>query len=199
MISNRLKIAGGTVVCAVAVACSLGPKEDPSRFYVLSSAAEVVPESRIGEAYIGVGPVNVPVYLQRPQLVTRVSDNKVELREYHRWAEPLDEAIIRVLTENMTRTLGTETIVGYPWYTPSVLHGSVSLAIERFETDSAGVAHLRARWILRRGAAGDIYTSGETTIEEVPAGPDTRDEIAALSRLLARLAEQLADAIVSLE
>ncbi len=199
MISNRLKITGGAVACAIAVACSLGPKEDPSRFYVLSAMADQEAESRIGDAYIGVGPIDVPVYLDRPQLVTRISENKIDLREYHRWAEPLNEAIIRVLTENMTRTLGTETIVGFPWYTPTILHGSVSVVIERFETDSAGIAHLRARWVLRQGAAGDIYTSGETVAYEQPAGPDTRDEVQALSALLARLAEELADAIDSLE
>lgn len=187
------------VATAAVFSGCLGAKNDPSRFYVLASAADEEPESRVGEAYIGVGPVDVPVYLQRPQLVTRISENKVELREYHRWAEPLDESITRVLTENMTRTLGTETIVGFPWYTPSILHGSVSVAIERFESDSAGVAHLKARWILRDGAAGDIYLSGETILQEIPAGPDTRDEVEALSRLLARLAEELADAIVSLE
>lgn len=199
MISNRLRITGGAVACAIAVGCSLGPKADPSRFYVLSAVAEHVPTSRIGESYIGVGPIDVPVYLQRPQLVTRVSDNKVDLREYHRWAEPLEEAIIRILTENMTRTLGTATIVGYPWYTPAILNGSVAVVFKRFELDSAGVAHLRARWVLRQGAAGDIYASGETTLTEQPAGPDTRDEVATLSVLLARLSEELADAIVSLD
>jgi hypothetical protein len=199
MISNRLKITFGAVACAIAVACSFGPKEDPSRFYVLSAVAEQEAESRIGSAYIGIGPINVPVYLDRPQFVTRVSENKIDLREYHRWAEPLDEAITRVLTEDMTRTLGTQTIVGFPWYTPAILHGSVAVVFERFETDSAGVAHLSARWVLREGAAGDIYTSGETVLSETPAGPDTRDEVEALSVLLARLSEELASAIVSLQ
>jgi len=194
---KRLVLAVAAAVCVFS-GC-LGPKEDPSRFYVLAAAADETPESRVGDAYIGVGPIDVPVYLQRPQLVTRISENKIELREFHRWAEPLNESIVRVLTENMTSALGTETIVGFPWYTPSILHGSVSVAIERFETDSAGIAHLKARWIVREGAAGDIYLSGESVLEDVPAGPDTRDEVEALSRLLARLAEELADAIVSLD
>ena len=42
---------------------------------------------------IGLGPIRLPEYLDRPQMVVAVSENKYKLIESHRWAEKLDQNI----------------------------------------------------------------------------------------------------------
>ena len=42
---------------------------------------------------IGLGPIRIPEYLSRPQMVVATSDNQYQLSEDHRWAERLDQNI----------------------------------------------------------------------------------------------------------
>jgi uncharacterized lipoprotein YmbA len=69
---------------------------------------------------IGVGPVKIPEYLNRPQMITRQKDNLVSLAQFDRWAEPLDLAMLRLLTENLAIFLPEASIVKFNWniYTP---------------------------------------------------------------------------------
>src|ERR671936_2230343 len=59
---------------------------------------------------IGVGPVIVPGYLDRSQIVTRTATDQVELSTFHRWAEPLPEGIARILAEEISARVPTERI-----------------------------------------------------------------------------------------
>jgi uncharacterized lipoprotein YmbA len=66
---------------------------------------------------IGVGPVEIPKILDRPQIVIRSGPNKVNVHEYHRWAASLDIIFSRVLTENLSLLLDTDQAALYPWQT----------------------------------------------------------------------------------
>ena len=48
-----------------------------------------------------VNQVQVPRYLQDNRLVCRLREESVEFRESHRWGEPLEEGIARVLGSNL--------------------------------------------------------------------------------------------------
>ena len=58
---------------------------------------------------IGVGPVTVPDYLDRPQIATRSSSSSLQFSEFDRWAEPLEKNLMRVLADQPLGpgTLGT--------------------------------------------------------------------------------------------
>ena len=76
----------------------------PSRFYVLSSlsASETIAATAATQGpVIGVGPITLPKYLDRPQIVTRAGSNQLALAEFDRWAEPLQDNVARVLAENL--------------------------------------------------------------------------------------------------
>jgi hypothetical protein len=94
-------------------ACATGTSA-PSRFYVLAplEAPEAEPQLAPGERClaIGIGPVEIPAYLDRPQIVTRLSNNELNLAEFDKWAEPLRDNLIRVLAENISSLLCTEPI-----------------------------------------------------------------------------------------
>ena len=94
------------VVCLSACA----GKSASSKFYVLSP----LPQSKLSAAEgttIGVFPVAMPDYLDRPQIVTRVSENEIKLDEFSRWAEPLKENFYSVLVENLSTLLNTAKII----------------------------------------------------------------------------------------
>ena len=78
--------------------CSiLEPREDPTRFFVLSpgGAETLAPESD-AKLSITVGPLRLPAYLLRPEIVTRAGENELDPSPFDRWAEPIDGAILRV-------------------------------------------------------------------------------------------------------
>ena len=64
-----------------------------SKFYRLNavsgvgSGAKAIDTGR--ELAIGVGPVKLPLYLDRPHIVTRTSTNEFDSSGFDRWAEPL--------------------------------------------------------------------------------------------------------------
>ncbi|MCK7492219.1 MAG: PqiC family protein [Comamonadaceae bacterium] len=57
----------------------------------------------------------LPDYLDRLQVVTRTPSGELAVSDTQRWAEPLQEGLIRVLDENLSALLGTERIVRFPW------------------------------------------------------------------------------------
>jgi uncharacterized lipoprotein YmbA len=75
-------------VALVAVLLGLGAcASTPSRFYLLNTlpASETVPATAAGRGpVVGVGPITLPKYLDRPQLVTRASRNQLTLGEFDR-------------------------------------------------------------------------------------------------------------------
>ena len=104
------------LVLAVGAAACLGPRPDPSTFYVLSAAATPAETVRPLNAKVGLGPVSLPDYLDRSELVTRLSDNQLAVSATERWAEPFEASLLRALGSNLDRLLRPEGRVDYPWY-----------------------------------------------------------------------------------
>jgi uncharacterized protein len=69
----------------------------PSRFYVLTDLASVESPPQVTTAgqgpAVGVGPVTLPKYLDRPQIATRAGRHELAYDEFERWAEPLDTIV----------------------------------------------------------------------------------------------------------
>src|SRR5664279_3044471 len=51
---------------------------------------------------IAIGPVRIPDYLDRPQIVTRSGKNELKLSEFDRWAGSLESDVNRVLVEDIS-------------------------------------------------------------------------------------------------
>ena len=62
-----------------------------------------------------MGPVLLPAHLDRPQIVTRASENRLVLAEFHKWGEPLNTNFARVLAEDLAVLLATERVAVFPW------------------------------------------------------------------------------------
>lgn len=181
----------------IAAGCSLlEPRPDNSRFFILTpishevtTAAPAVPAGR--QISVGVGPIEFPVYLRRPQMVTRSAPNKIELSEEKRWAEPLDKNFMRVLCGNLTELVNAGRIEKYPWPKKNPVDYQVTVDLERFEISTDGRAYLIARWTIKNGQSSkDLYQSVTTATESVGEGESGPS--AALSKDLAVLSADIA-------
>lgn len=67
------------VMLGLVSGCSLlSPEPDPSRFFVLTATTpgEASPTTR-GDLVVGVGPTSIPGYLDRNEIVTRISPDEL--------------------------------------------------------------------------------------------------------------------------
>lgn len=198
---SRLTVIPLTVSFCLAAGCAGTSRQ--ARFYKLSP--QTAPGAGIGEAgsrgdvAIGVGPVTLPDYLDRAQIVSRVGPNEVRYAEYHRWAERLGENIKNVLAENLSDLIGTDRIVLFPWGRSSDISFQVKVAIRRFEGTLGGDAVLDAHWSIVSGKGGRELLTRKSTIEEPVQGEQYEALVAAQSQALGRLSKEIAEAIESLQ
>jgi uncharacterized lipoprotein YmbA len=86
------------------------------RFFALSSSlsSSSAPLAANPELGLAVGPVDVPRYLDRPEIVSRDGSNRLTVADDHRWAGSLRSDIQRVVADELGRLLGTARIAAYP-------------------------------------------------------------------------------------
>jgi uncharacterized protein len=195
---SRSIVIGAWAWLFVIAGCSiLSPRPDRTKFFVLTAvtgagATGTAPSAANGtsDLVIGIGPIEFPDYLRRPEVVTRTSPTTVEISDVDRWAEPLDSAFARVLSEDLSRLLGTQRMVTYPWYQSNRVDYQVECNVIRFETDSKGGSQLHAQWSIRDGT-GKLLIARESDINDTEA-PDDKSPSASLSRDLGNLSQQIA-------
>jgi uncharacterized lipoprotein YmbA len=192
-------------VMLVAVALLLpalaGCSSSPTRLYVLSANAEKSGATSAQGISIGIGPVTLPKYLDRPQMVTRVASNGLSQGDFDQWGGDLNDNITRVLATNLSNLLGTDRVSLYPWPDPSVVGYQVTLDITQFEQGPDGGATLDVFWSLTNPGSGKILLTRRSTHQEngLPGTSDPAEihaaGAAAMSQALAALSRDIAAAI----
>lgn len=185
-------IAGAVLISG----CSYSP---PSSFYLLQSMPgieKVKQASSTGQGLaICVGPVMLPKYLDRPQIVTITRTSEVKLASFYRWAEPLQDNFIGVLAENLSQLLGTDRIIIFPRESASSSDYQIMVTVIRFDGEAGGNAVLSARWSIYGKGGKQELVSKKTDLSE-PAGAEGYEAlVSAQSRTIAGLSKEIAGAI----
>jgi len=146
---------------------------------------------------IGVELLNLPAYLDRPQIVTRATTHTLELSESNVWVEPLKNSMLRVLIVNLSNMLNTNRVFRVPRRDKGIpLEIRVVVDIARFDGNLGGDVYLTARWTLYNQKKKALQT--RVSIISEPVGGQGYDElITAQNRTLQALASEIAEAIKS--
>ncbi len=192
--------AHGLLACvasALLLTGCLGPGTTrTTRLFVLNATATPAASSdEPSDLRLGVGRILLPEFLNRSQIVTRPSANKVRMAEFSQWAEPLDQGIPRVMSENLARLTGSEQVSVYPWPTQMEIDLMVEIAVIRFEGDADGEVSLVARWRLVRPNGSEAHSLQASSYSESAADRSTEALVAAMSRTLASLSRDITSAI----
>ncbi|MDR6288106.1 MULTISPECIES: PqiC family protein [Inquilinus] len=185
MILSRRAVLAVFLAGSVLAACS----SSPPKVYTLAA----VPGAAVGGRPLtpSVAAVEVPKYLDRPQIVTRSGTVELGVAEFERWGEPLANMVQRVLAEDLTRRLPAGSVVT----TSRTLSGDeaviVELALSRFDPESDGTIVLEAQWRLRPRTGGRAKTES-TRITRRPTDQSTAAEVQAMSDALGELADRIA-------
>jgi len=183
------------LLLALAVCFSAcGGKSSTSQFYVLSPLPQA-PLSAAEGTVIGVFPVSMPDYLDRPQIVTRVSDNEIKLDEFSRWAEPLKDSFTRALVQNLSTILNSAKVVRTTQSTGSLMSLQVGVEVVQFDGTLGGDVVLIAKWGLFEQEGKKLLVGKRSSFKE-PTGAATYEAlVAAESRAVAALSREIAEAI----
>jgi uncharacterized lipoprotein YmbA len=144
---------------------------------------------------IGVGPVVLPEYLNRTQIVTRAGDHQLQLAEFDRWAEPLTRNFIRVLMMNLSTSLSTGLIAPHPWNRSTPIDYQVVVHVVRFDAGEDGTASLMARWSIIDGAEREILRVRKSAFREPVDSGGYQATVGSMSRLVGALSLEIAEAI----
>ena len=187
-----------TVAVATLLAEGCGTTK-PSRFYTLNTLPEngPTPAAQLGPQLrgIGVGPVRIPHYLDRPQIVTRVGTNRFEISEFDRWGGTLKDDFTRALAENLVYVFPGESIARFPWRQTAVIAYQIPVELIRLDGELGQGIELIAQWqILADGGNRQLF-SKRSRFSQPVRGSSYEDLVAAQSRAVADLAREIADAL----
>ncbi len=186
----------------------LGGVSAPTRHYVLSAAPVPAAGGAAGPT-VGVSTVRLAQHLQHRPIVTRDSQNRVTLAAFDQWAAPLDEQITRTLAENLTAMIPSDRVLVLPASRGIPLAYRLEADIARFEREADGSVVLTALWGVFDGDGRNELAFGRSTLRETlpapdavpgeqPAEPDYDAVASAMSRALASLSREIAQAIRAL-
>ena len=189
------------LAAAACAALSLGVggcSSTPTTFYTLSEMAPAKPLPVSSGALLGVGRVTIPETLDRPQVVRRASESRLDVDDFSRWGGPLADGTARVLTGDLRLRLGPDRVVlmsAEPITRPAYV---LEVQIDEFDAGTPGPVELRARWTIARGPDEKtvVVTRASRISEDAPAGLD--GAVAGMSRALGRLADEISASVATL-
>ncbi|HKD42874.1 MAG TPA: PqiC family protein [Myxococcaceae bacterium] len=191
--------------CAMifALAGCLGSSR-PSRFYTLATLQIGNGSgSTATDATLAIGPVEIPSYIDRQQIVTRTGANELVVAEFDRWAGSLESEISGSLVATLRDRLESQQIAVAPWRS-AILSGvgttyRAAVSVSRFDGVPGQTVVLQGRWELIAQSGGKEESLGvrEATVTEKIDDASYDALVAAMQRVLVRFGQQMADAVTT--
>lgn len=177
----------------------------PKSFYLLNpdySLALVINEQQAAQRpeplSVQIMALHLPPYLDRKQIVTRSSENELDVSEDHRWGGKLGKNLSRILAKNLSYYLATPAVTVLPKSTRIPPGFQLEVEIITFERDSNNRVILSAQWRLLDKDKQQLATGIEDLVGGVLAnGQDYQAIVASMSSVFARLSHQLATIIAT--
>jgi uncharacterized lipoprotein YmbA len=145
-----------------------------------------------GGPAVSIGPVEVPQYLRRPQIVTRIDANRVAAADSHVWAEDLSRSIARAVLTNVAVLIPTDKA----WLFSGMSAGSpdfrVAIRIDDFTADTQGQALLDAYWTISGADPGDVRLARRSRLTHAVRGDGYDAVVEAMIELVGELSREIA-------
>lgn len=192
----RLSLIVAILALPLLSSCSL--RTATTNLYSLNTGVAVSPPSA-SPVSIGVGPIELPNILERPQIVTRKKNNEVEIAELHQWGGRLEEDIGQLIAESLAKQLETAAVFTYPWPRRLSPDYQVSIRFARLDGVPGDSITLSALWELR-----DLKNNSESIIHRAFIQEPIENHrytayVAAISRSIQQLADEIATTLKEAE
>lgn len=195
--SRIIRIVYVTMVVGVMMLTACGGRTPPAKFYTL----QPVEQSSTGKSLplnvaLVVGPVAIPAALDRMEIVTRHAENEVSFSEYHRWAGPLEQSIASVIAQNIGTLLETERVTPFTHENIFQPTHRVVININRYDSQLAKEFLLSATWSIKDLNGKKLLLVRNSITREPLASAGYEELVAAQSKALAALSQEIAAALI---
>ena len=164
----------------------------PNNYYLLSAGGAGHGSDNQSPS-LGIGPIEIPEYLNRNGLVYNRDGNQLYIASYERWAEPVANGVERVISLNLAGLLDTENVQSFPWYRSEQPDYGVQVTLMSLDANDTQ-ATLIAEWVVTRPGSRQVLSRRISRLfHDMPAGTVSAAQIApAYSELLFQLSELIA-------
>ena len=197
MIVTARSIAFSVLVLFTVVGCGSSP---PVRYYALSATSTEARQDPDDAAILGLGPLRMPEYLNRSQIVTRGASAEFQVDEFSRWAEPLSLSLHRVVSTNIDKLLDDVVVIAFPYDATIRTHVDYRLMGEvgRFDADRSGRVVLEVQWYIAE-VDSEIAVAPHRSHYEIQATPSGGHAAAAeaMNKALLLFSQDIASALAA--
>lgn len=182
MKARMVMVAGALLLCG----CGSSPK---TQFFALDPV-EGAPVA-IGKP-VQVAAVHIPADLDREEIVREKAPGQLDMDSPNRWGAPFDEMVQRTLTQDLARRMPEHDVIFPGEPSPP---GTLKLVVDilSFGEDPSGQVKFDGSWSLVPQGSDQAALDRHIQLSR-PATGDPASQVAAMSRILGELADQIASA-----
>ena len=187
----RWPVLGFAVLLA---ACGSSPK---TQFYTLDPVPP--PAARQAAAPpvpVQVMAVHIPPTLDRQEMVRETAPHQLDVSDQNRWGGALDNMVQRVLTQDLAQRLPPSSVV-LPQEPAPARHNAIVVDILQFDEDAGGMVVFDGSWSLTASDSDKPLTSRHVRLSAHAASNSYSDQVAAMSKVLGDLSDNIARDLAS--
>ena len=169
------------------VALLLAACGSSDKYYRLSSDGPA--PVRAAGLSVGIGPVALPGYVDRAELVFQNGANEFQVPTTARWTGTLQENVLRALHDDVGRRLDSGNVLTYPFPPNVPMRYQVAVDVRQFHAISGGNAILECSWRVLDPDGGRVISRHNGSYQEAVSGDGYDPVVAAESQLLSQLAD----------
>ncbi len=163
-------------------------------YYVLSAMHDIGNKTMKQAPVVELSSLQLPHYLDRPQLVTRPTPQRLKIHDQHRWGDNLGRNLERVMADNLTSLLGVQVFL-VPHLLPAVDY-RVVIEVHQFERIHDDQVRLRAQWsLITPGNDKPLTVQSVQLTEPVGSNADMESVVQVMSLQFSKLATEIASVI----
>jgi len=197
-IVNKQTILSLSLISLTLLFAGCGSSPD-AKFYILNTVDRNTPvpiaTMKNQSIVVKVGPVSIPDMLDQSQIITRSGTNMLVVDEYNRWSGDFQSDIQRIIGENISILLPTDQVALSQEIMLLPVDFQVIVNVREFDGALGGVVTLNADWVVAAKGKDKTVVAKKSVLQEDADGADYQAYVAAQSRLLEKLSQEIADEI----
>ncbi|MFH1717973.1 MAG: PqiC family protein [Planctomycetota bacterium] len=199
---NSCAVMSALCLALVLSGCISTSNSPMPRFYMLQAICEKQVSKKINiasDVVIGIGPVRIPEYQDRPQIVTQDKEKMLKFAQFDRWGESLDLGMARLIGENLAVMLPEAKFTSYPWNSSIPVKYQVVVEIVQLDSELDKDLFLVAQWLVidTENAKTMIIKRSEFRQSIIPQNYSGLAKT--LSMVCASLSSEIAESLATLE
>lgn len=195
---SRFNWIAAVLLCLGLAGC-IGGTSAPTQFYMMDPVSPTsLDPARVSKrpvVLVSLDPVEVPEYLNRPQIVTHLDRAEYQLDEFNRWMEPLGDNLTRVIAENLSEMLGADGIDILSMSGPFETDYTVTVQILRMDGKLGQGTVLVARWSLFNRSDNSLLLTTRSVFQETVSDDTYQGFMQVQNRMIESLSRAIADGI----